>query len=215
MRPKRPLFEQLLEQHERRHPPVVVPDHVRHIGGLDRFHHGPAFGSGAAERLFAEHHLAGPGRGDGDLSVSVVGAGDVDEVDVLALDQDTPVRLDGLVAPVLSKTFCAFCIAGTDCLEYRLIRHIEKARGLKKRIGVRAAHEAVSDEANVQSLPCHSSLLGCFRLVPAMRLSNGEQGAEHILPCLGRQHGGVREHAAVPADVLIGTGWNAVRVAHP
>ena len=93
----------LLDQRDRRHAAVIVPDHVGDAGLLDRLDHRLAFGLGAGQRLFAEHHLAGLGGGDGDLGVEVVGHADVDGVDILALDQRAPVGLDALIAPLLGE----------------------------------------------------------------------------------------------------------------
>ena len=80
-----PAFVQhLLQQDDCWYPAVVVPDHVRNVGGVHSLGHSSGLSSGAAERLFAEHHLACLGGGDSDLRVGVVGARDVNQVDVAA-----------------------------------------------------------------------------------------------------------------------------------
>ena len=53
------FVDQVLEQHDGGHAAVVVPDHVGHVGGFHRIHHGFGFFGVAAQRLFAEHHFAG------------------------------------------------------------------------------------------------------------------------------------------------------------
>ena len=102
------LVDQLLGERDGGHAAVVVPDRVRHAGLLDRVDHLLALGQVHRQRLLAEDHLAGLGRGDGDLGVRVVGRADVDRVDVLALDQLPPVGLDRLVAPLLGERLGAF-----------------------------------------------------------------------------------------------------------
>ena len=100
------------------------------------------------ERLFAQDHLAGLGGGDGDLGVDVVRRGDVDEVDVVALDELAPVGFDGFVAPLGGEGFDLAGIAGADGLEDRLIFEVEEVVDLAIGVGVRAAHEAVADESD-------------------------------------------------------------------
>ena len=66
--PQLAFVDQLLEQHDRRHAAVVVPDHVGDAGAprpADTI--ASRLGGVAAERLLAGHHLAGARRGDGDL----------------------------------------------------------------------------------------------------------------------------------------------------
>ncbi len=71
--PELSLVDQVLQQHDRRHAPVVVPDRVRHARRLDRRDHRLGLGGVAAERLLAHHHLAGLGRRDRDVVMGVVG----------------------------------------------------------------------------------------------------------------------------------------------
>ncbi len=65
--------------------------------------------------------LPGLRGGDGDLGVGVVGAGDVDQVDVLALDQLAPVGLDRFVAPVIGESLGRVGVARADRLQHRLV----------------------------------------------------------------------------------------------
>ena len=46
------------------------------------------------KRLLAHDHLAGLCGGNGDFVMGVIGAGDIDDVDILALDQLAPVGFD-------------------------------------------------------------------------------------------------------------------------
>ena len=58
-----------------------------------------------AQRLFAHDHFAGLCGGDCDLRVRIVGAGDVDQVDIFARPtQLPPVSLDGLIAPLTGES---------------------------------------------------------------------------------------------------------------
>src|ERR1700730_15888989 len=54
-----------------------------------------------------------------------------------------------------------------------------------------------------------------FALVPAMGVAYCDEGFEYVVPGLRRRHHGVGEHAAVPADVLVGAGRYTMPVAHP
>ena len=136
------------------------------VGGLHGLHHGSGFCRGAAERLFAQHHFARLGGGNGYLCVGVVGAGYVDEIDVGTLHECAPVTLYGLVAPVISKRFGSIGVAGADGFENGPIRQIEKVRRLQERVGVGAAHETVTDEADVQFLFSHGA-----RSIPPVSIS--------------------------------------------
>jgi hypothetical protein len=144
------VVQELLDERDGRDPPVVVPDRVRDPRRFDGVDHRLRLGRGPAERLLAHHHLAGPGSGDGYLVMRVVGAGDVDDVDVLAGDERAPVRLVRLVAPVRGERLHAFLVARGDRLEDRLVGKIEKSWSLKEGVGVGPAHEAVADQADVQ-----------------------------------------------------------------
>src|SRR5690348_7923386 len=57
--------------------------------------------------------------------------------------------------------------------------------------------------------------LRVFISVPSVGVADRDHDAEHVVPRLGIEHGGVGEHAAVPADVLEGAGRLAGVVAHP
>ncbi len=103
-RPADPTFvHHLLGQRDRRHAAVVEPHHVRHARLLDGGDHFLAFLHVHRERLFAEDHFPGRRRREHDFAMRVVGRTDVDDVDVLALDQLSPVGLIRFVAPVFGE----------------------------------------------------------------------------------------------------------------
>ena len=85
------FVDQLLGKGDGRHTPVIVPDHVWHLGLLDGFHHLAGFFGRAAQRLFAHDHFAGLCGGNGYFMMGVIGAGDIDDVDILALNQFAPI----------------------------------------------------------------------------------------------------------------------------
>ena len=93
------FVHELAGQRDRRHAPVVEPDHVVDARLLDGPGHFLGFLDVHRQRLFANDHLAVLRRGDGDRAVHVIGRADVDQVDVLGADQLLPVRLDALVSP--------------------------------------------------------------------------------------------------------------------
>ena len=117
---------------------------------LYRVHHGFGFFRGSAEGLLAEDHLAGLGRGNRDLGVSVIRAGDINEVNIFTRNQSAPVGLYRLIAPVLSKSLYAVRVARTDCFQHRTVGQIEKTGGLQERIRMGAPHESVADDPDIQ-----------------------------------------------------------------
>ena len=90
--PELALVDELLDHRDGRHAAVVVPDRVRHARRLDRGDHRSA--ASAALRPSGFSHitiLPAFAAAIAIVVVRVVGAGDVDEVDVLAVDQLAPV----------------------------------------------------------------------------------------------------------------------------
>ena len=130
-------------------PPVIVPDHVRHAGLLDRRHHGLALGHVHGQGLLAQDGLAVGSRRQGDLLVQIVGHADVDGVDVGALDQLAPVGLDRSVAPDVGERLHLGRIAPADRLQHWTVLELGKeVRDLAPSVGMRPAHEAVADHAD-------------------------------------------------------------------
>jgi hypothetical protein len=78
-------------------------------GRLNRGDHALGLRGVPAERLFAHHHFARFRGGDRDLRMRVVGAGDVDEVDVLPPNEIGPVRLEAFIAQLAAN---ALAVAG-------------------------------------------------------------------------------------------------------
>ena len=147
-----PLVNEVLGQGDRRHATVIVPDHVGHTRLFHRGHHAGGFLGAAAERLLAHHHFAGFGGSDGDLGVGVVGRRDVDKVDVRPLDQPAPVGLVGLVAPLLREGRDLGGVARANRLQDGTKGKVEELADLAKGVRMRAAHEAVADDADVENL---------------------------------------------------------------
>ena len=129
-----PLVDELLDHGDGGHAPVVVPDGVRHARRFDGGDHRLGFSGGAPERLLAHDHLPGARRCDRDLPVRVIGAGDVDHVDVLAIDQLPPVVLVRLVPPVRGERLHAILVARSNRLEDRLEGQVEESRRLQERV---------------------------------------------------------------------------------
>ena len=109
-----------------------------------------ASGAVHRERLFAQDHFAGFGGGDADFGVDIVRRSDVDHVDVIARDQFAPIGFDRFVAPFFGEGFGVFFVAGANGFENRLIFEVEEIFDLRESVGVRAAHEAVTDESDAK-----------------------------------------------------------------
>ena len=144
------VVDEFLGQRHGRYPAIVVPDHVGDAGLGDGIDHFLALRPVHGQRLFAQDHLAVLGRGDGDVGMRVVRRADVDDVDVLAFHQPPPIGLDGCIAPAVGKRLGLVGTAGAHGLENRAMLQIEEMIDLTIRIGMSPAHEAVTDEANIQ-----------------------------------------------------------------
>ena len=145
-----PLVQEKLEQHDRRHAAVVIPDHVRDPGGIHRGDHRLRLRRVAAERFVAEHDLAGLRRGNGDFGVRIVRAGDVDDIDILSADKGAPVRFHRLISPVLREGMGALGVARADGLEYRPVGQVEKAGRLEECVGMSPPHESAAYQAYIE-----------------------------------------------------------------
>jgi len=146
------FVDQLLGHGDGGHAAVVVPHHVGHAGLFDGIDDSFRFGGVAAERLFAHHHFAGLGGGDGDVVMRVVGAGDIDEIDFGILDDAAPVGGDVGIAPLGGEGAGAFGVPGADGVEHRFEGNVEEVRDFAERVGVGASHEPVADEADIEFL---------------------------------------------------------------
>ena len=162
----------------------------------------------ASERLFAGDHLPGASRGNGNLRVRVVRAGDVDEIDVFPLDDRSANRSRRIGSPKYPRTPDAVGIAGDDRLQDRLIRQIEESRRLEERIAVRVPHEPVADQRDIERFLRHRQFHPCASRTAIIV----ESTAVHVAGCIIVAFG---KHAAVPADVLERARRRSLVVAHP
>ena len=95
--------DQLAREPDRGHEAVVEAAHVDDAGGRGGGPDRMALGGGAAERLLAEHVLAGRERGERRLDVQVVGADVVEQVDLGIRDQVAPVGRRALEAVAVGR----------------------------------------------------------------------------------------------------------------
>ena len=150
--PKSALIDQLFGQGDGGGTTVIVPDHVGHTCLFDGLNHFQSLRSIHGQRFLAQNHFAGPGSGEGNVFVHVVGAGDVDQVDIFAGDQLAPICFGGLVTPFAGKGFELGLVTAADRFQYWFVLQVEKIVDLAKRVGVRAAHEAITDESDIEFL---------------------------------------------------------------
>src|SRR6185312_13457507 len=116
------------------------------------FGHLLCFSSVSPQRLFAKHRFAGLRSRDRNFGMSIVGARDVDDIDIAPLDHFTPIRFDRFVAPLLTKRFGASAIAAAYGLQHRRRGDVEKVAYLPKSIRMGTAHEAVAHQPYVEFL---------------------------------------------------------------
>src|SRR5438132_534088 len=101
--------------------------------------------------LFTRYIFAGLEGGDGHLGVGVVGAGDIDEVDVGVGDGSLPVGFVVAPAPAVFEGFELLGISADDGVHHRLGWEVEKLVNFEESVAVGAAHELVADQADI----CH------------------------------------------------------------
>ncbi len=145
-----PLSDHLLGKRQRRHAPVVIPDHVGDAGALYRLDHAYRLGKVATERLFTRHQFAGLRCRHGDLGMRVIGTGDVDEINVVAFDQSAPVCLVETETPLGSKIARLVFVARAygNQIDAGLVG--KKTPYLMICVGVSPAHEASPNETHPQ-----------------------------------------------------------------
>jgi hypothetical protein len=85
-----PFIYQLLCEHHRRGPAIVVTEHVNAFVGADCIKHALCFGDCIGQRFFAQDSLLSVSRGDRDWHMQFAGSADVNHVNVLALDDLFP-----------------------------------------------------------------------------------------------------------------------------
>jgi hypothetical protein len=93
------------------------------------------------------HRLGGS---DGDVAVQVVRHANIDGVDVLPLDQFSPVRFDGCVAPGIGELLGPCLIAGANGLQHRFVLEIEEVVHTAIGVRMRPTHEAVADHPEAE-----------------------------------------------------------------
>src|SRR5690606_10566881 len=136
-------------QCNRRNPPVVVVQimgdlifltYAQHIFGLLSIH---------GHRFFAENMLPRTSGGKGNLVMEVLRRGNVNDVNIIALNNFPPVGSDLLPAPFGCKRGQITFMAATSDFQYRLYRGVEKQGGFQPRITMRPAHELITDDAYI------------------------------------------------------------------
>ena len=118
------------------------------VGGVGGVVHRGGFGEGVRQGLFAQDVLARCQGGDRDRRVHVAGRGDVDQVDVVALDQRPPVRLGGGPAEAAGRRLRRRLVAAADSGEPRLDRNVEHPADRVPGERVGPAHERVAHHAD-------------------------------------------------------------------
>ena len=79
--------------------------------------------------------------------VDVVGGGDVNDVDVVAVNQLLPVGFHRLIAPLACEGFGSVLVSGADCCQLGFVLQVEEVRDLAEGVGVGSAHEAIPDKS--------------------------------------------------------------------
>ena len=134
------------------HAAIVERHHVGHARLLDRGHHLLPLGGADRQRLLADDHFAGGGRGQDDVVVQHVGHANVDQLDVRPRDELAPIEFHRLVAPDPGEFFqlVFFLDSGAAGLQHRLVLAREEVADLQIGVGMGAAHEAAADHADIQ-----------------------------------------------------------------
>ena len=83
--------------------------------------------------------------------MQVVWSANVNGIDVIALEQLSPVRLNRFVSPLIGERLGLVCVACTDRFQNGLVFQIKEVVGLCVAVAVRTAHEAIADHSNIES----------------------------------------------------------------
>src|SRR5712691_12034915 len=148
--PEPALINELLRECDGGNTAIVVPNHVWHAGILDRLHHFDALRSVHRKRLLAQDHLSRLRGGDGDVPVHVVWAGNINHVYVVTRNELAPIRFTRLIAPPFRESVDLGSVAAANSFEDGLVFEVEKVANFAKGVGVGAAHEAVTNQADVK-----------------------------------------------------------------
>src|SRR5438270_5209791 len=112
--PEPAFIDELLGQRYRRNSPVIVPHHVWDAGFFDSLNHFEALRAIHRQGFFTQYHFAGFGGSDGNFPMHVIGAGDVNQVDVSARDELAPIGLRRFITPFGSEGFDFAAIASAN-----------------------------------------------------------------------------------------------------
>lgn len=129
---------------------VIVADHVDHLGLFGGGEHFLALRHGECERFLAEDMFAVLSGGNGDLRVGIVGRIDVDDVDVGIFDDRPPICGGRFPAKLGGGGFNALRVPSADGAHFHICLEWEEVGGLAPRVGVRFAHETVTDHSYPQ-----------------------------------------------------------------
>jgi hypothetical protein len=127
---------------------TVVVIHVMNNAGLfGCVEHRGGFIGIAASGLFTKDVLPGLGSGDRWLGVKVSRKRNINHVDVITLDDFSPVRLDLGPAPSIGKELQIFGITTTSDLQNGSIRWIEELGDLAPPVRMSSPHETVTENS--------------------------------------------------------------------
>lgn len=131
---------------------VIVVQIVHDTRLLRGGEHGLAFGEGVGERFLTKDMFAGLGCGNRHLGMEVGWGGDVNRVDVAALQHFPPIGRDFPPAPAVGEGAQPCLVAAAGDLHDGFGGGVEKLRDLVPGIRVGAAHEAVADDGDTEFL---------------------------------------------------------------
>ncbi len=124
--PEASFINELLGQRDRGRAAIIIPNHVRHARFLDGLDHLQALNPIQGQRLFAQYSFAGLCGRNRDLFVHIVGAGDVNERDIVARDELAPIRFVRFVAPFFGKGLDLGLVAGANRFENGPVFEVEE-----------------------------------------------------------------------------------------
>ena len=148
-----PLVDELLGQGQGRRSAVGESAHrvdalADRLAGRGR--HLLGLGDRVGQRLLAQHVLAGPQGGDGDLAVGVPGVQmSIRSMSSRSMTRRQSVSTDATAEPLRGRPHRSLVAAGHDG-QLRGQRQVEESVGVPPRLRVHGAHERVADHAHPQ-----------------------------------------------------------------
>src|SRR5207244_604891 len=108
--------------------------------------------------------------------MQIIRRGYVDDVDIFALDNAAPVGRDFLPAPGGGHLLQAGAVSAADHFQLRLVCGFEEVVDLRVGVGMGAAHEALSDDGDVELFHAmrYCSSLSCRSTMPKPGSVRGE-----------------------------------------